>query len=455
MKIKELIFLGLILLFSLILRLWRLDFPSEMYFDEIYHVPAIKMLAQGDFQTPFEWWHRAEWPIYFDWLHPPLAKYIQALFLRYLTFLPAVVAWRLPSVLFAMASLLVFYFLAKELAYILLSNKKIKSSFLKGKDLEDLSINFALIACILLASDGLFLVQSRLAMNDIFYLFFTLFASYFYFLYLRQKNLILLFISALILSLALLTKWSALWLILFFFILEFVKIIRNKSWQKMPFLLFSFVLTPIVIYLVAFVPYFFSGKSIKDFIQLQQQIVNFQFNWASPHPYQSKPLTWMFNWRPVWYFADFSQLNWRRDIYAQGNPIIFLYFLFLPVSLWIYLRNLKNRRLMKKHQQMIFQAPYYLLIAIFCFSFLPWQLINRPLFFYHFLPALPYLILLITWPVYFYTLNFKSLNKKRALIFNFLFWPILVALIFYPHWVALPVPESAAASLYFFLPSWQ
>jgi hypothetical protein len=47
------------------------------------------------------------------------------------------------------------------------------------------------------------------------------------------------------------------------------------------------------------------------------------------------------------------------------------------------------------------------------------------------------------------------LNKKRALIFNFLFWPILVALIFYPHWVALPVPESAAASLYFFLPSWQ
>jgi dolichyl-phosphate-mannose--protein O-mannosyl transferase len=384
-----------------------------------------------------------------------LAKYIQALSVRYLTFWPTVVAWRLPSVIFALASLLVFYFLAKTVGLALLDNKKLKKLFLKGKSIEDGAINFALIATVLLASDGLFLVQSRIAMNDIFYLFFALSAAYSYFLYLRQKNLLLFFISALSLSFALLTKWTALWLILFFFILELGKTIKSKSYQKIPFLLFCLVLTPVVVYFLAFIPYFLSGKSIDDFFALQRQIVNFQFNSANSHAYQSKPLAWIFNWRPVWYFADFSQTNWRSDIYAQGNPAIFLYFFLLPIFLWRWFKGLKNHRLVKKYQETIFQTPYYFLTAIFCFSFLPWQLVSRPLFFYHFLPALPYLLLLVVWPIYLYSLSLKSLSKKRALIFNFLFWPILVAIIFYPHWTGLSVPESAASVLYFFLPSWR
>lgn len=455
MKIKEILFLGLILLISLFLRLWRLNIPEAMYFDEIYHVPAVQMLAAGDFQTPFEWWHQADWPTYFDWLHPPLAKYLQAFSLRFFNFWPAEVAWRLPSVIFSLMSLVVFYFLAKEIAFSLLRTKKINDFCKIKKTPGDLTINFALIASLLFASDGLFLVQSRLAMNDIFYLYFALSASYFYFLYRRQKNLIVFFLSALMMALALSTKWSAIWLIILFLILELWRIITEKTYPQIPFILFSLLLTPAVVYLMVYSPYFLSGKSLADFFLLQKQIVNFQLHWASQHPYQSSPLAWIINWRPVWYFADLSKLNWRKDIYAQGNPVVFLYFLLLPIFLLRWQKKIINKRLSKIWRGIIFQPTYLLIITIFFSSFLPWIIIARPMFFYHFLPALPYLILIIVWPLYIFSLTIKSKQERQVLIFHFLFWPILLALVFYPHWTALPVPEQAAHYLYFLLPSWR
>jgi dolichyl-phosphate-mannose--protein O-mannosyl transferase len=257
------------------------------------------------------------------------------------------------------------------------------------------------------------------------------------------------------LALALSTKWSALWLIILFLILEFIKIVKKKNWQKLPFVLFSLVFTPLLVYLLIFLPYFLDGKTLVDFFQLQKQIIHFHFNWSSPHPYQSGPVAWIFNWRPVWYFADFSQIKWRRDIFAQGNPVLFLYFWFLPVFLWWWQQRLKSQKAIKKWREILFQPHYFLLAAFFACSFLPWLFFQRPMFFYHFLPALPYLILLITWPVYLFILTIKDKGLKQAFIFNFLFWPILLALVFYPHWTALPVPELAANLLYFLLPSWR
>jgi dolichyl-phosphate-mannose--protein O-mannosyl transferase len=454
-KIKEIIFLGLILVVSLLVRLWRLDIPQEMYFDEIYHVPAVQMLAAGDFQTPFEWWHQADWPIYYDWLHPPLAKYIQALSLNFFDFLPAPVAWRLPSVIFSLMSLLVFYFFAKDVALSLLTRQKIDQRLFNKQKVEDLAINFALISSLLLASDGLFLVQSRIAMNDIFYLFFALAASYCYFQYYRHQNLIVLFLTGVMLAFALSTKWSAIWLIGFFFILELYQLVKEKKLQQLPFTIFSLLLTPVFVYFLIFTPYFLSGKTLTDFYQLQKQIIIFQQNWASPHPYQSSPLAWMINWRPVWYFADLTENNWRKDIFAQGNPVLFLYFLFLPIFLWRWQRSLKTKRAITKWRNLLVQKTYLLLICLFFASFLPWIVVTRPMFFYHFLPALPYLILIVTWPIYLFILSRQSQQQRQLLLFHFLFWPVLIAIIFYPHWTALPVPEAASNYLYFVLPSWR
>ena len=128
--------------FALITRLYRLELPAEFVFDERYHVPAVRLMAEND-PRAFEWWHG---PIYgfdnHDWL--PLAKYIQALFFQ--SFGHNAFAWRLPSAVFGVIGVALVFVVA-QLAF--------------------RKISLSLLAALLLSLDGLWLVQSRVAMNDV------------------------------------------------------------------------------------------------------------------------------------------------------------------------------------------------------------------------------------------------------------------------------------------------
>jgi hypothetical protein len=116
---------------------------------------------------------------------------------------------------------------------------------------------------------------------------------------------------------------------------------------------------------------------------------------------------------------------------------------------------LKKQRTIKKWREMLFRPTYLYLIIIFLSSFLPWILIDRTDVFLSFFTRAPLLVLLVTWPVYLFSLTIKSNAQRQVLIFHFVFWPVLIAMIFYPHWTALPVPERAAHYLYFLLASWR
>src|SRR3972149_5077604 len=98
-------------LFSWLTRTYRLDFPDGYVFDETYHVPAIRLIAAND-PRAFEWWHG---PIYsldnHDWLHPPVAKYIQAGFYNY--FGQDAFSWRLASAVFGVAGIGLVYIVAQ------------------------------------------------------------------------------------------------------------------------------------------------------------------------------------------------------------------------------------------------------------------------------------------------------------------------------------------------------
>ena len=68
-----------VFLFAFVTRVYRLSQPSSYYFDEVYHAVTAKLVARGD-ERAFEWWNEAPEPdTAVDWLHPPLAKYTQAL----------------------------------------------------------------------------------------------------------------------------------------------------------------------------------------------------------------------------------------------------------------------------------------------------------------------------------------------------------------------------------------
>ena len=210
----------------------------------------------------------------------------------------------------------------------------------------------------------LFFVQSRLAMNDIFLLFFSLItvASYFYFIKKRQR--LRLILVGFCLGLALASKWSAAFFFLAIFFIELLRIYQQKTWSKLPFLIFSLVFLPVFIYLLIYAPFFISGKSFADFLLLQQKIWQFQLE-PKIHAYASSPLAWFFNARPVWYFFQANvKAQSLQNIYALGNPILFLYF--WPAFIYLLLQQDKNRS--------------YLLF-FYAVAFLPWVFSPRIMFF--------------------------------------------------------------------------
>ncbi len=439
MTLKEIILLGLILFFTLSTRLFRLDYPSQMYFDEVYHVPAAMMMSVGDFSRPFD----AQQASYdgqnvADWLHPPLAKYFQAGAMSLFGKNP--MAWRLPSVFFATLAILVFYFLVKHLGL------QFFFKHLSVGEQVNKSVNLSLVASYFLSLSGLFLVQSRIAMNDVFLLFFLILAIFVYFVYLDQKRYLFLFLTGLFLALALSVKWTAFWFILLLLIREVASI---KSYRELPFLLFCFLLTPVFSYVLSYLPMFMAGNHLSDFLILQKTILLSHLSNPSFHLYSSDPLSWLINWRPVWFFTSNSWLSagFVANIYALENPLLNFYLLLTFVLVFL--------SLLKRDRLSLARKTIWLLFSFYLASFLPWIFFSRPMFLYHYLPALPFLIILLAYFLLNFLEKITDLSKRRALFFNLLFWPFFFFLIFYPQWTAWPVPESFADIIYFAITSWR
>lgn len=440
MTLKEIFIFSLILLFALFGRLLRLNYPSQMYFDEVYHVPAAMMLSDGNFITPFDPNQTSyDGQNVADWLHPPLAKYFQALSISLLGKNP--LAWRLPSLIFSMFSLIAFYFLLRLLG---------KDVFFKKEESEkknELATSLALLGTFLLSLDGLFLVQSRIAMNDVFVLFFILLAVLSYFVYSFSKKYFYLFLTGIVLGLALASKWTALWIILLFFIKE---ILSLKNLRKLPFLIFSLILTPLFIYLLCYLPMFTTGKTFFDFLLLQKTIFLSQITNPNTHLYSSGPLSWLLNLRPVWFYMAGpinSNLELLANIYALNNPLLSFYLFLAFLLTIIFLLSDRKSSFLKKNILFIF--------SIYLASFLPWIVFARPMFIYHYLPAIPFLIILLSYFLINFLRKITDHSKKKAIAFNLIFWPFFFFLLFYPHWTALPVPKSFANAVYFFIPNWR
>ncbi len=442
MTLKELLILLSLLFFALFSRLWRLAEPAWMYFDEPYHLRAAKLLAEGDWRTPFQIPSTAASADFaasaYDWLHPPLAKYIQAIFIW--RFGLNAWSWRLPSVIFALLTLVVFYFLVRFLAlHFLFSAAK------KNRQVNQAS-NLALLATFFLVLDGLFFVQSRIAMNDVFVLFFTLSAILVYLDYQAKHRLLSLFLSGLLFGLALASKWSAFWILLLLF---FKELWSSKSSRQWPFLCFALILTPAMFYLLLYLPMFIQGQDLTAFWLLQKTILRSQLTNPATHLYSSEPLSWVFNLRPVWYFTNqaISGGNWVANIYALNNPLLTFYSLIALIFIWQELIGKKIT--IARRQTMIF------LLALYGISFLPWLFFSRMMFYYHYLLAVPFLMILLAYVCLVFFNSIQDQTKRLAVIFNVLFWPFLVFVLFYPHWTAWPVPQFFAQSLYFFLASWR
>ncbi|MFC1711166.1 glycosyltransferase family 39 protein [Patescibacteria group bacterium] len=416
-------YLMIILLFAFVLRAWNLWHPTSYIFDEVYHGFTAQEMAKGNIKA-WEWWNTPPEGFAYEWTHPPLAKLIMAggVLLFGKNNEVSQYAFRFPAVLFGLGVIYLIFLLAREI----FRNEKI-----------------GLLAAFLASFDGLSFVMSRIGMADIYFLFFLLLSIY---LTLKEKYIF----SGISLGLAIATKWTGIYLYPVIGMLLIKKMNFNLKTIKLQLSLFftnyflkwllAFIIAPIVIYLLSYTLFFTSGHTWIQFKELQQQMWWYHTNLEATHSYQSAAWTWPFMWRPVWFWVNYQD-NLIGNIYNLGNPLLWWTGLFiLPLAVYKTFTNFNKRK-------------FSLGFVIFCyFSFwLPWTASPRIMFLHHYLPAIPFLSMLIAW--FLVKIKEWKIGDDR-LIIGYLLLIMITFMFFYPHYAGTMIPKELNNYLFWFS-SWK
>ncbi|MFI5957783.1 dolichyl-phosphate-mannose--protein mannosyltransferase [Cryptosporangium sp. NPDC051539] len=400
---------GLVALLALVLRLVGLGTPGTKIFDEVYYAKEAHDLLQAGVELNKE----GDGPGYV--VHPPLGKWMIALGEHVYGY--NALGWRISAALIGALSVLLLARIARRMF----------GSTLLG-----------CVAGLLLALDGLHFVMSRVALLDIFLMFFLLLAFGCALLdrdstrswLLRRADdgvdlsggagtrvpwwRIAMAASA---ACALGVKWSATWYIVALFGITFWWAVqaRRSAGVKRPFVdtlareTGWYVLCGVLLlalYLSTWTGWFLSDDgwnrhgnpwpgpswlpaSIGNLWEYHVHAYEFHTGLHAKHDYQSTPWSWLFLGRPVAYYyssdGGCGAENCSAEVLALGNPLI--WWAFIPALVMTGWRWLARRD---------WRAGAILLMSLGA-GIVPWTFYpTRTMFFFYTLPALPFLVLAVT-----------------------------------------------------------
>jgi dolichyl-phosphate-mannose--protein O-mannosyl transferase len=202
--------------------------------------------------------------------------------------------------------------------------------------------------------------------------------------------------------------------------------------------LLFFVLIPIGIYMLSYIPYMASNpdKSLVEIVLANQDYMfNYHSGLDATHPYGSQWWSWPVIGRPIWYYIgpDMGD-GMRSTIVSLGNPLI--WWVGIPAAIGSGYFAWRN----KDKSMIIFYVALILQYA-------PWILIDRVCFIYHFFTSVPFLIFMI---VYF----IKNLVEKEIIpkyvVWIYMAFVMIVFFAYYPVLTGMPVPTSYVEKLRLF-----
>lgn len=150
-----------------------------------------------------------------------------------------------------------------------------------------------------------------------------------------------------------------------------------------PLLLWAFclVVLPAAIYLASYAQYFAVGHTWADFVELHRQMWHFNTTLSAPHSYASKPITWMIDKRPVWYYFN-DRKGVDSGVVAMGNP--FLWWTTVAALLGVPITCVWKRT-----------RQGLLPLALVMVLYLPWLGTDRTSFIYYMAPVAPFMAILV------------------------------------------------------------
>jgi dolichyl-phosphate-mannose--protein O-mannosyl transferase len=340
---------------------------------------------------------------------------------------------------------------------------------------------FAVAAATLVCFDGMFFVQSRIGMIDIFPIFLIMLSYAAFLIHLDSRSerdsLVTLLLLGVVLGLAIAAKWialAALASIVFFLVAR--PILHNAGFafgigkdahrlggdEGTPALpggaradlytvtaVLAFVGIPLVIYLLSWIPFFTRGQfhSLADLVTYQQQAYEYHAHLTATHPYGSPWYSWPFLYRPVAYYYEYVGLGTDQfsgqqlvaGIVNLGNPLI--WWASIPAVLSLPYFVLRHR-----------SFPAAVILVGFLTQFLPWSRITRVIFLYHMFGGLIFMVLalafVLAWmqragPIRIELWGDRIVLSTRWLVPGFLAAVVLFFLYFYPVWTALPISNNS------------
>ena len=350
------------------------------YFDEIYHA-----------RTAYELIHGLS---IYEWTHPPLGKVLMSLGVRIFGMTPF--GWRFMGALVGVLMLPLMYLLAMQLTK---------------------STRLSLIAMCLLALDSMHFTQTRIATIDSYAVFWIMLMYFFMIRAVqmdwRQVSLRRFFVPlglcGVTMGVAIATKWIGAYAAVGLAVLLFWKLIREiacggdfrreavrRALWTIAFCLVFFVLIPLLIYYFSYTGQLkyegvnsiwdmFGAERVRRVVELQESMLNYHAGLGGDtHYFRSPWYQWPVIWWPMWYYSGTSYLpeGMISSISCMGNPAV--WWTGLVALIFILVASAWRRR-----------APKIWLIALIGFAsqFLPWVLVPRSTFIYHYFASVPFIIL--------------------------------------------------------------
>ncbi|MCL2588712.1 MAG: glycosyltransferase family 39 protein [Oscillospiraceae bacterium] len=408
------------------------SFLNSMYFDEIYHAQAAYQMTEG------------LWPST-ELSHPPLGKILMAIGIQIFGMTPF--GWRFVGTAMSVLILVLFYLLVKGMF---------------GKRFV------AVCSTTVFAMSFMHFSQTRIATIDTYAVLFVLLQFWFIYRYISQdyetpfkKTLPSLALAGVFFGLGAAAKWSSLYLAPALALLWVIyQVLRGKHYDakgipgfrkyllhKILISCVFFLIVPAIIYYLSYIPYssamgysFISRGHFDIVIENQRHMWWFHGAVAGvEHPFSSYWWQWVFNLRPMLYYASDLPDGMFARIMAFGNPAVYWGGLLAMIAMPVAAFKRGDGR------ALAILIGYLMLL-------LPWVFIPRTSFAYHYFTNLIFICLAIAY-IFDHMIRRERGHYKTAIL---AFTAVCIALfvLFYPVLAGWPMSDWYAQHVLRWFQSW-
>ncbi|MCL2362613.1 MAG: phospholipid carrier-dependent glycosyltransferase [Defluviitaleaceae bacterium] len=417
------------------------NFMNSSIFDEVYHP-----------RSGYEYLHGIN---VFETTHPPMGKNFKALSMA--VFGPTPFGWRFPGTLTGVLMIPLLYAFARLL---------FKSN------------NWGLFAAIVFTFDFMHFAQTRLATIDSYVTLFIIAMYFFMYRFIHgierdsfKKKLVILTLCGVSVGLAAASKWQGIYAILglpvvFFPALYRLYVIDRKQAEKIFYSCFGFfIVIPLLIYILSYIPFVNAtgGGGLGNIWANNVSMFNYHSGLVDTHSFSSTWNEWPFNLRPIWLYAGRMVDGVRGSIASFGNPAVWwagigatvymIWYFFTRFTPGEFIEHMQKPSFSRRSIVTLskFDRDIAFLLVAYAAQYMPWMLITRLTWIYHYFPSVPFVVLIVTW-VFKQAIDRRPSWRPWAIGYACL--AIVLFGLFYPVLSGLPMNVEFVQRYLQWLPRW-